>query len=58
MFEIAGEAIPLATSRRFEIPVAKLPTQTMLSLPITVIHGHQQGAVLWLTRISHKFCDR
>ena len=53
MFEIAGEAIPLATSRRFEIPVAKLPTQTMLSLPITVIHGHQQGAVLWLSAAIH-----
>ncbi len=53
MFEIAGEAIPLATSRRFEIPVAKLPTQTMLSLPITVVRGHQQGAILWLSAAIH-----
>lgn len=53
MFEIAGEAIPVATSRRFEIPVAKLPTQTMLSLPITVVNGHREGAVLWLSAAIH-----
>ncbi|MEC4986014.1 MAG: succinylglutamate desuccinylase/aspartoacylase family protein [Oscillatoria sp. PMC 1068.18] len=42
-----------ATRRRLEIPVARLPTQTMLSLPVTVIHGIEPGPKLWLSAAIH-----
>ncbi len=41
--EIAGVAIAPGKRHRLEIPVANLPTQTMLSLPVNVINGEQQG---------------
>ncbi|MBP0019157.1 MAG: succinylglutamate desuccinylase/aspartoacylase family protein [Cyanobacteria bacterium SBLK] len=39
--------------QRIEIPVARLPTQTLLSLPVTVIHGREAGAILWLSAAIH-----
>ncbi|MGK7927455.1 MAG: succinylglutamate desuccinylase/aspartoacylase family protein [Spirulina sp.] len=39
--------------QRVEIPVARLPTQTLLSLPVTVIHGREEGAILWLSAAIH-----
>ncbi|WP_318013921.1 succinylglutamate desuccinylase/aspartoacylase family protein [Oscillatoria salina] len=42
-----------ATRRRLEIPVARLPTQTMISLPVTVVHGIEPGPKLWLSAAIH-----
>jgi uncharacterized protein len=53
MIEIAGEKIPLGEYRHLEIPVARLPTQTMISLPVTVINGRYEGAKLWLSAAIH-----
>lgn len=39
--------------QRVELPVARLPTQTLLSLPITVIHGREEGPTLWLSAAIH-----
>ena len=39
-----GENVPEGTVRRIEIPVARLPTHTMLHLPVTVVHGRREGA--------------
>ncbi|MGB0560209.1 MAG: succinylglutamate desuccinylase/aspartoacylase family protein [Spirulinaceae cyanobacterium] len=41
------------TRHHLEIPVARLPTQTMLSLPVMVIHGQAPGPVLWLSGAIH-----
>jgi hypothetical protein len=60
--EIAGEAIDdtintalLTTGcrQRIEIPVGLLPTQTMLSLPVTVVNGVTEGPKLWLSAAIH-----
>lgn len=51
--EIAGEKISLGECRHLEIPVARLPTQTMISLPVTVINGSNEGATLWLSAAIH-----
>jgi uncharacterized protein len=53
MIEIAGEEISLGECRHLEIPVARLSTQTMMSLPVTVINGKQEGAKLWLSAAIH-----
>ncbi len=51
--EIAGETILAGERRRLELPVARLPTQTMLSLPVTVINGTEAGPRLWLSAAIH-----
>jgi hypothetical protein len=53
MIEIAGSAIAPRTQQYLEIPVARLPTQTPISIPVTVINGVQPGARLWLSSAIH-----
>ena len=53
IIEIAGEKIPPGELRRLELPVARLPTQTMLSLPITIINGIETGPKLWVSAAIH-----
>ena len=38
---------------RVELPVARLSTQTMLSLPVIVVHGKREGPKLWLSAAIH-----
>ena len=53
MIEIGGLVIPPAKRQRIEIPVARLPTQTLISLPVTVINGCTEGPILWLSAAIH-----
>ncbi|WP_413162974.1 succinylglutamate desuccinylase/aspartoacylase family protein [Capilliphycus salinus ALCB114379] len=53
MIQIGGFSVPPAHKRRIEIPVARLPTQTMLSLPVIVINGITEGPRLWLSAAIH-----
>jgi predicted deacylase len=39
--------------RRLEIPVARLPTGTALSLPVTVVRGKEPGPTVWLSGAVH-----
>jgi uncharacterized protein len=39
--------------QRLEIPVGLLPTQTMLSLPVTILNGTTKGPRLWLSAAIH-----
>ena len=50
---IAGIAIAPGTRRRVEIPVAKLPTDTWMSILVDVIHGASPGPCLWLSAAIH-----
>ena len=50
---IGGEAIAPGQRRRIEIPVSRLPTQTLISLPVVVIHGSEPGPRLWLSAAIH-----
>ncbi|WP_084202489.1 succinylglutamate desuccinylase/aspartoacylase family protein [Rubidibacter lacunae] len=36
-----------------EIPVTRLPTQTSIALPVTVLHGCEPGPRLWLSAAIH-----
>jgi uncharacterized protein len=60
--EVAREELQVAMSQalsipgkrhRLDIPVARLPTQTMVSLPVTVINGKEKGPRLWLSAAIH-----
>ena len=53
IIEIAKEAVAPGQLRRFELPVSLLATQTLVSLPITVINGIESGSVLWLSAAIH-----
>ncbi len=50
---IAGQSINLGERKRIEIPVSRLPTQTPISLPVTVISGRHPGPRLWLSAAIH-----
>lgn len=50
---IGGVAIAPGTRQTFQIPVSRLPTQTMLSLPVAVINGVKTGPRLWLSAAIH-----
>ncbi|HEY9605969.1 MAG TPA: succinylglutamate desuccinylase/aspartoacylase family protein [Allocoleopsis sp.] len=51
--EIGGVTVAPRERKRAEIPLAYLPTQTLLSLPVTVINGTQVGAKLWVSAAIH-----
>lgn len=50
---ISGTVIPERSRQQLEIPVARLPTQTTLSIPVTVIRGQAEGPVLWVSAAIH-----
>ena len=51
--EIAKETVAPGQLRRFELPVSRLATQTLVSLPITVVNGMESGPTLWLSAAIH-----
>lgn len=51
--EIGEQRIEPGQRVRFQLPVARLPTETWMSLPIEVVHGRQPGPTLCLTGAVH-----
>ena len=51
--KIKGTTVPPGTRQRLEIPAARLPTDTWLSLPIEVVNGARSGPNLWLSAAVH-----
>ncbi|QNN23462.1 succinylglutamate desuccinylase/aspartoacylase family protein [Planctomycetales bacterium ZRK34] len=39
--------------QRIDLPVARLPTQTQMTLPIEVVNGRREGPRLWLSAALH-----
>jgi uncharacterized protein len=52
-FTIRGEVVPAGSRRHVEIPVARLPTDTSLSLPVSVVNGRRPGPKVWLNAVIH-----
>ncbi len=52
-FEFGGHAIALGERRRVELPVARLPTDTWLTLPLEVVRGAKPGPTVWLSAGIH-----
>ena len=51
--KIAKETVQSGELRRFELPVSRLATQTLVSLPVTVVNGIEPGPKLWLSAAIH-----
>lgn len=51
--QIGGLTINPGTRRTLEIPVARLPTDTSLSLPVEVVNGLRPGPRLWVNAAVH-----
>ncbi|MEX2672533.1 MAG: succinylglutamate desuccinylase/aspartoacylase family protein [Phycisphaeraceae bacterium] len=50
---IGGIVIRPGQRRRLELPVARLPTQTQMALPVEVVNGTRPGPRLWLSAALH-----
>nr|WP_225887148.1 succinylglutamate desuccinylase/aspartoacylase family protein [Nodosilinea nodulosa] len=50
---VGGETVPRGKRLRLDLPVARLTTGNMLSLPITVVNGRKPGPRLWLSAAIH-----
>ena len=50
---INGEEIPRGSRRRIEIPVARLPSGPLLSLPVIVLRGESDGPSVFLDAAIH-----
>lgn len=51
--EFNGTVVAAGSREYVEIPVAKLPTGTWVSMPVTVLHGHEEGPRVWLSAAIH-----
>ncbi|QDU61780.1 aspartoacylase [Planctomycetes bacterium Pan216] len=52
-FEIGNTTSLPGRRTRIEIPLARLPSETWLSLPIEVLHGTEPGPTVWLSAAIH-----
>ncbi len=50
---VAGVTISPGRRKRFELPVARLATGTDLSMPVTVLHGRNEGPRVWVSAAIH-----
>jgi predicted deacylase len=53
VFEIGGERVQPGQAARLDLPIARLVSQQMLSLPIVVLHGKRPGPTIWLSAAIH-----
>lgn len=51
--QVGGEAVPPGRRRELELPVARLPTDTWLSIPVVVLNGRAPGPTVWLSGAVH-----
>lgn len=52
-FTLNGETVPPGTQRSIDLPVARLPSGTAMSLPVIVMRGAQPGPGVWLSAAIH-----
>ena len=50
---VGGSVVPPGKRAKIDLPAARLPTGTMLSLPVMVINGKKPGPRLWLSAAIH-----
>ncbi|MGF1459610.1 MAG: succinylglutamate desuccinylase/aspartoacylase family protein [Leptolyngbyaceae cyanobacterium] len=50
---IGNVTVPRNRRVKIELPVTRLPTGTMLSLPVAVVRGRQPGPCIWLSAAIH-----
>lgn len=53
MLRIGGKEVSRGQRASIEIPVGRMPTQVMVTIPVRVLHGAEDGAKLWLSAAIH-----
>lgn len=53
LLEVGGQVVKPGQRCRLEVPIARIATGTLLSLPITVVRGLRDGPRLWLSGAIH-----
>jgi hypothetical protein len=51
--QIGAQTVAPGERKWIEVPVARLPTDTWLSLPVEVVNGSRRGTRLWLSGAVH-----
>lgn len=51
--EIGGEVVLPGERRRINLPVARIPPETLLNLPVMVVHGTHPGPRVWINAAIH-----
>ena len=51
--EISGHTVAPGTRAHLEMPVGRLVTQQMLTLPLIAVHGAEPGPCVWLSAAIH-----
>lgn len=52
-FVVMGRSVEPGTEEAMEMPIARMPTQGELTLPVMVMHGRRPGPSLWLSAALH-----
>ncbi len=52
-FDFSGLAVPAGRAATAELPVPRLVTGTVVSLPVRVIHGREEGPTVWISAAIH-----
>jgi predicted deacylase len=50
---LGGVTVAPGKKQRIDVPVAHLPTQTPISLPVTVVNGRYAGPCMWISAAIH-----
>ena len=53
LITVAGETVAAGMRKRTDIPVAQLPTQAEVSIPVEVVNGSEAGPRLWVDASIH-----
>ncbi|MDH3471694.1 MAG: succinylglutamate desuccinylase/aspartoacylase family protein [Acidimicrobiia bacterium] len=52
-FAIGGDSVPAGQQAKFEMPISRLTSGTLVSLPLLVFHGRKEGPTVWISAAVH-----
>ena len=52
-FPIGGVRMRAGTTRELSLPITRMVTGAEVSVPVRIVHGREDGPVVWLTAATH-----
>lgn len=52
-FPIGGVRVRAGTTRELSLPITRMVTGAEVSVPVRIVHGREDGPVVWLTAATH-----
>ena len=52
-FAIGPARVRVGTARNLELPITRLITGADVSLPVRILHGKEDGPVVWINAATH-----